>query len=603
MSSGNSSGNIYVDRRRLVRAAGVLGASALAGCSGTSGGDDGGSGSDGSSNGDDTESGDGSSGSQVYDTTMVSATNNGVPANMHLNPIATQNYDDIVGAHVFERFVAYNFETQEFEMVGLEDWSVDGETFTLTIREDLNWDNGEPVTAQDLVTQFRLEEKTSGAIWDFAESVEAGEDDKTVVFELEEETNPLLLKHAIGSQSDRIYAYSPVYEEYLDQDAAEVQQFAWEEDVVGNGSFSFESKSEQAWTLTRNEEYYNADNVNFTELQILQRADNSALQQGMRGGELDAMSSMFAPPNIANSMPDHVQEINTPAKWGYGIVFNHEHEHFGKQNVRQAIAHVVNRENVAQNAGPRTKAVPDAVTAIAVDDQERWLGDDMDRFETYGPSASQTDAAAELLRDAGYTKTDGVWEDENGESISAQYATPSGWTDWTTATNTVVDQLNAFGFDFEIDSKPISDFYGGYIEGNFGVGAFYWLPGGARSSFPFYPLRWEMLCPDIDGGHAFPTGEKTIPAMDGSGEMTINPLEEIREITSMTSDDEATDVIRRVAWHHNQTLPFVAVTEKQEQTWISGQNFNTPEEDNPNLGIKWASQWLPRVGEFTASGN
>jgi len=272
----------------------------------------------GSSSGDDTESGDGSSGSQVYDTTMVSATNNGVPANMHLNPIATQNYDDIVGAHVFERFVAYNFETQEFEMVGLEDWSVDGETFTLTIRKDLNWDNGEPVTAQDLVTQFRLEEKTSGAIWDFAESVEAGEDDKTVVFELEEETNPLLLKHAIGSQSDRIYAYSPVYEEYLDQDAAEVQQFAWEEDVVGNGSFSFESKSDQAWTLTRNEEYYNADNVNFTELQILQRADNSALQQGMRGGELDAMSSMFAPPNIANSMPEHVQEINTPAKWGTG---------------------------------------------------------------------------------------------------------------------------------------------------------------------------------------------------------------------------------------------------------------------------------------------
>jgi len=112
-----------------------------------------------------------------------------------------------------------------------------------------------------------------------------------------------------------------------------------------------------------------------------------------------------------------------------------------------------------------------------------------------------------------------------------------------------------------------------------------------------------MLCPDIDGGHAFPTGEKTIPAMDGSGEMTINPLEEIREITSMTSDDEATDVIRRVAWHHNQTLPLVAVTEKQEQTWISGQNFDSPDEGNSDLGVKWASQWLPRVGEFTANGN
>jgi len=601
MTRNGNSGNTYVDRRRLLQAAGAVGVSALAGCSDNAGSDDGASDDGGS--GDDSGSGDGSSGPEVREATMVSATNNGVPTNMHLNPIATQNYDDIVGAHVFERFVAYNFETQEFEMAGLEDWSVDGETFTLTIREDFNWENGEPVTARDLVTQFRLEKKTSGAIWDFAESVEEGGDEKTVVFELTEETNPRLLRYAIGSQSDRIYAYHPVYEEFLDQDASAVQQFEWEDDVVANGSFGLESKSEQAWTLTRNEEYYNAENVNFTELQILQRADNTALQQGMRGGELDAMSSMFAPPNIADSMPDQVQEINTPAKWGYGVVFNHEHEHFGNQNVRQAIAHVLNREEIAKNAGPRTKVVPEVATAIAVDDQERWLGDRMDRYETYGPGTAQTDAAAELLREAGYSRNDGVWEDEGGDSISAQFATPSGWTDWTTATNTVVDQLNSFGFDLEIDSKPIGDFYGDYVDSNFGLGAFYWLPGGARSSFPFYPLRWEMVCPDIDGGHGFPTGEKTLPAIDGSGEMTIDPLAEIREITSMTSDEDATEIIQRVAWHHNQTLPFIAVTEKQEQTWISGQRFDTPEADDPALGVKWATQWLPRIGEFTAAGN
>ena len=600
MTRDRRSGNIYVDRRRLIQGAGAVGVSALAGCTGgeNSDADD-----DSEESGNGSENSDGESGSDVREATMVSATNNGVPTDMHLNPIATQNYDDIVGAHVFERFVAYNFETQEFEMAGLEDWAVDSETFTLTIREDLNWENGESVTAQDLVTQFRLEKKTSDAIWDFAESVEEGDNEKTVVFQLTEETNPQLLKYSIGSQSDRIYAYHPVYEEFLDQDASAVQQFEWEEDVVANGSFSLESKSDQAWTLTRNEEYYNAENVNFTELQILQREDNTALQQGMSGGELDAMSSMFAPPNIANSMPDHVQEINTPAKWGYGVVFNHENEHFGKQRVRKAIAHVLNREQIAQNAGPRTKAVPDVVTAIAVDDQESWLGDQMDQYETYGPGTAQTDTAAELLREAGYSKNDGIWEDEDGNSISAQYATPSGWTDWTTATDTVVDQLNSFGFDLEIDSKPIGDFFGDYIESNFELGAFYWLPGGARSSFPFYPLRWELVCPDIDGGHGFPTGEKTLPAMDGSGEMTINPLEEIKEITAMESDDEATEIIRRVAWHHNQTLPFIAITEKQEQTWISGQRFNVPETDDPALGVKWATQWLPRVGKFTAAGN
>ncbi|QSG12956.1 ABC-type branched-chain amino acid transport system, periplasmic component [Halapricum desulfuricans] len=593
MSNDSGGYGEVVNRRQFIRVAGATGAAALAGCSGGGGG-----------NGDDDEAetitdvtppGQ----EQVYDTRFVSATNNGVPANYHLNPDATQNYDDIAGSYVFERFAGYNFQTQEFELVALEDWSVDNETFTLTIREDLNWDNGDPVTARDLITQFRLQKKTDAPIWDFAESVEEGEDEKTVVFTLESETNPRLLKHAIGGQLDRIYAHHPTFEQFLDQDASGIQGFAYEDDVIGNGPFSFESKDKQSWKFTRNDEYADADYINFEEVQLLNRGENTALQQGLRGGELDGMHSLFAPPNIANSMPDHVQEINTPAKWGYGIVFNHDHEHFGKIEVRKAIAHVINREAVAGNAGPRTKATPDVITGIAVDDQERWLGDDMDAFETYGQDSSQEDKAASLLRDAGYTKSGGKWQDGDGNTISADYATPAGWTDWTTATDTVVDQLNSFGFDLQINSAPMGDFYGNYIDNNFALGAFYWLPGGARSSFPFYPLRWEMQCPDIDAGHAFPTGEKTIPGMDG-GEMTINPLEEIQTVAQMSSDEEATDTIRRVAWHHNQTLPFVGVTEKQEQTWLSSDDFNTPASNDPVLGIKWASQYLPRTGKLSA---
>jgi peptide/nickel transport system substrate-binding protein len=602
MSNDSSGYRDVVNRRQFMRVAGVSGAAALAGCGGDGNGNGGGNGN-GNGNGDGNgNGGNGNGSSTVYDTTFVSATNNGVPANMHLNPDATQNYDTIAGAHVFERFVAYNFRTQEFEMAGLEDWSVDGTTFTLTIREDLTWDDGEPVTARDLLTQFRLQKKTGAAIWDFADSVEQGEDEKTVVFQLTEETNPLLLKHAIGSQNDRIFAYHPVYQEFLDKEASAYQEFEWTEDVVANGAFSFDSKDQQSWELSRNEAYYNADKVNFSRLQLLNRSDNTSLQQGLMGGELDGMSSLFAPPNIANSMPNHVQEINTPAKWGYGMLFNHDHEHFGKVNVRKAIAHVVNREAVAGNAGPRTKVSPDVVTAIAAGDQENWLGDDMSSFESYGKSASQTERAAELLREAGYSKSGGTWQDGDGNALSASYVTPAGWTDWTTATNTVVDQLNSFGFDLEIDSKPMGDFFGGYIDGNFALGAFYWLPGGARSSFPFFPLRWEMECPDIEAGHAFPTGEKTIPGM-GGGEMTISPLEEIQQVATTTDEAEVQEIIRRVAWHHNQTLPFLGITEKQEQTWVSSQDFDTPSEDDDVLGVKWATQWLPRVGELSATGN
>jgi peptide/nickel transport system substrate-binding protein len=317
------------------------------------------------------------------------------------------------------------------------------------------------------------------------------------------------------------------------------------------------------------------------------------------GGELDAVYSLFAPPNIANSMPDSVQEINTPSKWGYGIVFNHTHEHFGDVAVRKAIAHVINREAVAGNAGPRTKFAPDVVTGIAPKDQSAWLGDDMSKFETYGKGSSQTEKAAQILRDAGYSKSGGTWQDDSGNAVGGTFVTPAGWTDWTTATNTVVDQLNSFGFDLEINSKPMGDYFGGYVDNNFALGAFYWMPGGARSSFPFFPLRWQMKCPDIDGGHKFPTGEKTIPGMDG-GEMTINPMEEISSVATMQDNEEAVPILRRVAWHHNQTLPFLGVVSKLEQSWVSNRNFELPAQDDPDRKVKWPPHWLPRVGKMAA---
>ncbi|MFB6189883.1 MAG: ABC transporter substrate-binding protein [Halapricum sp.] len=597
MSNDRRSYDDIVNRRNFMKAAGATGAAALAGCSGGSNSDNGTS--DAPEN---VTSVTPPGKEKVYDTKFVGATNNGVPANLHLNPAATQNYDAVAGAQVFERFVAYNFQKQKFQMAGLEDWSVDGKTFTLTIREGLNWSNGEPVTAQDLVTQLKLAKNLGSAIWDFTESVEK-KGKKTVVLHLKKETNPQLLKQTIGAQGNRIYAYHPVYKEYLDKDASKLQKFEWTDNVVGNGAFAPHSKDKQAWKLKRNEEYYNSDYVNFTTMQLLNRSDNTALQQGLMGGELDGVYSLFAPPNIAKSMPKHVQEINTPAKWGYGIVFNHDHKHFGDVNVRKAIAHVINRDAVAGNAGPRTKATPAVETAIAVDDQKSWLGDTMGNFETYGQSASQSQQASSLLEDAGYKKSGGKWKDGSGNTISAKYATPAGWTDWTTATNTVVDQLNSFGLDLKITSKPMGDYFGDYSNGNFGMGAFYWLPGGAKSSFPYFPLRWEMKCPDIGGGHNFPTGEKTIPAMDGSGEMTIDPLAEIKKVATMTDNDKVTETIQRVAWHHNQTLPFVPVTEKKEQTWISGKKFNIPSKNDPSLGVKWATQWLPRVGKISAKGN
>ncbi|WP_254521992.1 ABC transporter substrate-binding protein [Natrinema caseinilyticum] len=563
-----------ISRRQFVKLTSVSGAAALAGCSG--GGSSGGN-------------------------TLTGATNVGVPTNMHLNPMATQNYDWTAGNHIFERFAAYNFSTQEFELAGLENWSFEDETVTLTLRDDLKWDTGDDVTAGDVITQFRLMKKTEATLWDFADSVAEGENDKTVVITLSKPSNPEIIKHTLANGDLRIHGYQPVYNEFLDKDASAIQQFEWEEDVHGNGPFTLESKSDQAWTLSRNEHFYDADNVTFDTYELLSRQENSALQQGLMGGELDVVTSMFAPPKIVDNFPDHVEEVTLPANWGYGIIFNHDDEDFGNRKVRQAVAHVVNRQQVADNAGPRTKKPAPKVTGIAPADQESWLGGAYDSFESYGAEATQSEAAATLLREAGYSKSGGTWRDDDGNALGGSYLTPAGWTDWTTATNTVVDQLNSFGFDFEINSVPSSDFFGTYTDSNFKIGAFYWLPGGARSSYPYFPLRWQLNVPDVGGGHNFAEGEYTVPAMDGSGEMTLNPFEEIRSVATMQDETQASETITRVAWHNNQNLPVLGLVAKQDQSWLTSDEWDIAPADDSARGVKWPSHWLPKQGKLNAS--
>jgi peptide/nickel transport system substrate-binding protein len=587
-----------ISRRHFVTLTGASGAAALAGCTGDGGGDGGSDG--GSSDGSDGGSSDGSDGTQVTDATLVGATNNGVPSNLHVNPMATQNYDWIAGNHLFERFAAYNFSTQEFELAGLSDWSFDGTTVTLTLRDDLVWDTGDDVTAGDVITQFELMKKTGATLWDYVESVEQGEDDKTVVLNLSGPTNPEIIKHTLANGDLRIHGYQPVYNEFLDKEASAVQQFKWEEDVHGNGPFGLESKSDQGWTLTRNENFYDAENIDFSTYELLTRTDNTALQQGLLGGELDVVTSLFTPPTIVANFPDRVEEVQLPAKWGYGVLFNHDDEHFGKRKVRQAVAHVINRQQVADNAGPRTKDPAPKVTGIPPADQETWLGDAFDGFESYGPNASNTEKAASLLREAGYSKSGGTWQDGDGNALGGSYITPAGWTDWTTATNTVVDQLNAFGFDFQINSLPQGDYFGAYIESNFTMGAFYWLPGGARSSFPYFPLRWQMKIPDISGGHNFAEGEHTVPAMDGSGEMTLNPLEEITSVATTQDQAAVEETVKRVAWHHNQNIPVLGLVGKLDQSWLTDAEWDVADADDPARGVKWPSHWLPKQGKLGA---
>jgi peptide/nickel transport system substrate-binding protein len=580
-----------VSRRKILSVAGASGLAALAGCS--SGGDS----SDGS---DGNDSGTTGSGDGVSDATYVNAYT-GNPNDLHFNTSAIQNYRWPAGRSVFAPFMKYSFSSNEFLLGALSDLTIDGQEVTMTFREDLSWDNGDDWTTEDLDVQLQLAEKTGSSLWGYLDDYEIV-DDRTARLMLSGPTNPRILKFELTNFL--VDTKVETHEQWLDKDASEFLRWAWE-DPVASGMWSFVSKDRQAFEFERNSEFYNADNVNFNQFLIESYGGNTAQQQALISGqEVDGAPSLFCPPEIVDQFPDHVEQVNIPAKWGYGIVFNHDDEHFSQRNVRQAVAHVLNRQSLVENAGPRSKFVSETPCGIAPRDQEYWLGDWYDSFETYGPRSSQTEEATQLLEDAGYSKQGGTWQDDSGNTIGGDYYSPAGWTDWTTMTQTVVSQLNDFGFDFSISTKPTNDWFSQYSNSNFAMGSLYWLPGGSRSSFPYFPLRYQLWEEEIGGGHNYrekAQTEQTIPGPDG-GELTLTPLDEVDQIAQQPDDDTAREYVQRAAWHSHVELPFLGLVSKFEQSWTTNDEWTVAPQDDANRQVKWPQFWWVHEGDLQYEG-
>jgi peptide/nickel transport system substrate-binding protein len=587
----DSTGSEYMnvlDRRKFLALTGTTGAAALAGCTG--GGGDGGEMAKNSSED-----------HKIYNETFDMALN-GNPVDLHFNAFNPQNFEELIAPLLFDRWMAYSFTEDKFLPAAVTSvkFADDLKSATTEFRDDLKWDNGDAVKPKDIKTVLELMKKTDEALWQYLSGYKITNDKPiTVRFNFPQKTNPKILKFQFTNSL--LCAKYETHKKFLDKSASEILQYQWTDNVLSSGPLSFVKKDKQAFEFKLNKHYYNYNELNFNEYQIDSYGGNTAQQQALMSPKnVDAAISLFVPPQTYKQFPEKVAEINIPAKWGYGIVFNHKDPDFGKRKVRQAIAHLIDREAMVKNAGPRTKFPTPTPCGIAPKDVKPWLGDDMKKFETYGVGEQQKDEAAKLLKDAGYSKKGGVWTDtKRGSKLGGNYYSPAGWTDWTTMTNTVVSQLNDFGFDLKIATKPTNDWNSKLVKSDFRISAFYWLPGGSRSTFPYYPLRYQLVNTTIKGGHNYPADKKyTIPAMNGKGTMTINPLKTVKNIATTPDKKAAQPHVRRAAWHNNIDLPMLSLISKYEQSWMTKDEWTIVDKDNKHRQVKWPQTWWLREGKL-----
>ncbi|QNG35528.1 ABC transporter substrate-binding protein [Geodermatophilaceae bacterium NBWT11] len=216
--------------------------------------------------------------------------------------------------------------------------SEDQLTYTITLRDDVTFSNGDPLTAEDV--KFSLDENTATGAdgWGFVnaaiDTVEAV-DDQTVSITVKYPWAPLIADLSIFAN-----AIIPA-----DYDGQTAEQFY--EAPVGTGPFVWDEwQRGQYLTLTANDSYWGEDGPYLDSVTWTVVPDANTRKLQLQGGQIDiddtpdwsSFESLSTTPGVtATAFPSTRMDY---------IAFNQQVEPFQDVHVRRAIAFAIDRESM-----------------------------------------------------------------------------------------------------------------------------------------------------------------------------------------------------------------------------------------------------------------
>jgi len=531
-------------RSFLQRAGGATVATAsvtsLAGCGGDGG--DGGDGSDGS---------DGSNGSDGGDTTSLR-----YGRGAHSSTLDPQNTTSGEVAKVtnqaYEGLIAFQPGEASLTESLATDWSLDGDSVTLTLREGVSFHDGSEFTADDFIATYRR----------FVD------DDYEYHFEDASVYGPFTLGNWIDSiEAPSDYelsitltqTYAPFLRNLAMFAAVVISQDAIEgdtnlgEEMVGTGPFQLETLDDanNRIRLTAFDDYW-GEAPNVDEVLFLTRGQNSTRAQSLVEEELDIIDGLD---------PDSMQIIEgsdtaenrtaTGINIGY-MAFNLSRvEAFRDRRVRRAISYAIDTQAIVENiySGIATQAdqpIPPALFGH---------NDDISPYE-YDPDQAQS-----LLEEAGYG---------DGFSFSlTTFQNPRGYNPAPLPTaETIRSNLSEVGIEVSIDDRQFSDYLTYTSQGSHDATLAGWYTDNADPDNFCYVL----LHPQTD----VPEGQDWV-SWDTEGFNTSNNaawsnseyMSVVEEAQRTTNQEERAELYREAAQIAHDEAPWVFIDYADEVRGVS----------------------------------
>jgi peptide/nickel transport system substrate-binding protein len=371
-----------------------------------------------------------------------------------------------------------------------EKWemSPDAKTWTFTLRPDVRWQDGRPLTAKDVAFTFGYL-KQHPVEWFNLEMIQEvkATDERTVVFTLKSPYVPFL---------QQVAGNVPIIPEHIWSGVQDPRKESRAELLVGSGPYRLLSydKSQGAYSYAANENFFRGA-PRIKKLLFVPTGDKVA---SLERGEVD-FTDLPASLLAKYKADPKLKVFSIPAFWVLKLQFNVDREPFSNVKVRQAVAYALDREELVRRTVPGGLEGAKPASPGFLPPDSSWH--DPEAAKLYLPDMEKASA---LLREAGIfdRDKDGVAEDEKGRKMQFTLFTPQ---DYTREAEAVKLMLKEAGIACEVkalDIKTLDGIISGgqydlAINGHGGIG------GDPAIVMGFGIARGGILTPGTPGDPAY----------------------------------------------------------------------------------------------------
>jgi len=491
----------------------------------------------------------------------------------------------------------YYWADKTWELLLAESYDLDAaaNTFTIKIKPDLKWSDGQPVTSKDYLTTFWCQFIQRTSLWNYVSKIEAP-DEQTFVLSLNQPSTVIeryILRSNIISTS--------VYGEWADRAAklhadgkdmsspegeklgTELQSFVPKEYVAsGPYNIDYGAVSNTQITLVKNPTGYAADTVKFDKI-VIYNGETPEITPLVQQKDVDYATHGFPTASERSFESAGFRVLRPPVYSGPAILFNLDKlKEFADPRARQAIAHIIDREaNGTVALGDSGKGVQ-FMTGFSDNQIDDWLSpEDKAKLNKY---ELDPEKAAQLLTDAGWKKNGNSWVTPQGKPAEYEIQFPGTYADWSAAATNAAEQLSAFGIKVTPRGADDKQAPVDIDKGNFQLAIQAW--GASNHPHPHFAFVQDLFTHNIpiaknQGGKGMAFELKTTTKAFGQ----IDLQEAITKAGSGLDEAEQKANVTKVAIAFNELLPMVPLFERYgNNPALEGTRIKAfPPDDDPIL--------------------